>query len=103
VQGRPSLAVAHGSFWRLHPARAYAWELRLTDEIGPDFTIDEEGSDTARERFLAEEPERAADLRKKEQDRKRRKLLRTGGSSEELFDEEAEAEDAPAETEEADA
>ncbi|HPA50361.1 MAG TPA: BREX-6 system adenine-specific DNA-methyltransferase PglX [Thermoanaerobaculia bacterium] len=99
----PSLAVAHGSFWRLHPARAYAWELRLTDEIGPDFTIDEEGSDTARERFLAEEPERAADLRKKEQDRKRRKLLRTGGSSEELFDEEAEAEDAPAETEEADA
>ena len=102
-QADPSLSVAHGSFWRLHPARAYAWELRLKDEIGPDFTIDEEGSDAARERFLAEEPERAADLRKKEQDRKRRKLLRTGGSSEELFDEEAEAEDAPAETEEADA
>lgn len=37
----PSLAVAHGCFWRFHPERAYAWELRLQDEIGPDFRIEE--------------------------------------------------------------
>lgn len=37
----PSLAVAHGCFWRYHPARAWAWELRLQDEIGPTFRITE--------------------------------------------------------------
>ena len=31
----PSLGVAHGCFWRYHPERAWAWELRLQDEIGP--------------------------------------------------------------------
>jgi hypothetical protein len=30
----PSLGVAHGCFWRYHPERAWAWELRLQDEIG---------------------------------------------------------------------
>jgi hypothetical protein len=38
-QEDPSLAVAHGCFWRYHPARAWAWELRLQAEIGPDFRI----------------------------------------------------------------
>jgi hypothetical protein len=33
--------VAHGCFWRYHPDRAWAWELRLQDEIGPDFRIEE--------------------------------------------------------------
>jgi hypothetical protein len=37
----PSLGVAHGCFWRYHPARAWAWELRLQHEIGPDFRIEE--------------------------------------------------------------
>ncbi|MGE4073564.1 MAG: BREX-6 system adenine-specific DNA-methyltransferase PglX [Lysobacterales bacterium] len=40
-QDEPSLGVAHGCFWRYHPARAWAWELRLQDEIGPDFRITE--------------------------------------------------------------
>jgi hypothetical protein len=40
-QADPSLGVAHGCFWRYHPARAWAWELRLQDEIGPDFRITE--------------------------------------------------------------
>ena len=35
-----ALGVAHGCFWRYHPARAWAWELRLQDEIGPDFRIE---------------------------------------------------------------
>lgn len=37
----PSLGVAHGCFWRYHPERAWAWELRLQDEIGPEFRITE--------------------------------------------------------------
>ena len=40
-QQDPSLGVAHGCFWRYHPGRAWAWELRLQDEIGPDFRIEE--------------------------------------------------------------
>ncbi|MBL9099430.1 MAG: BREX-6 system adenine-specific DNA-methyltransferase PglX [Myxococcales bacterium] len=40
-QADPSLAVAHGCFWRYHPARAWAWELRLQDELGPDFRLTE--------------------------------------------------------------
>jgi hypothetical protein len=48
-QKDPSLAVAHGCFWKYHPAKAYAWELRLQDEIDPDFTIDEENSDALRQ------------------------------------------------------
>jgi hypothetical protein len=41
AQQDPSLGVAHGCFWRYHPARAWTWELRLQDEIGPDFRIEE--------------------------------------------------------------
>jgi hypothetical protein len=37
----PSLGVAHGCFWAYHPKRAWAWELRLQDEIGPEFRITE--------------------------------------------------------------
>ena len=63
-----SLAVAHGCFWRYHPQRAWAWELRLQDEIGPDFRIeeapyipggremDDAGDAPHRQRYLAEHP-----------------------------------------------
>jgi len=70
----PSLAVAHGCFWRHHPARAYAWELRLQDEIAADFTIAEAGSDAARERFLADHSQDAQAILQKEQARRLRKL-----------------------------
>jgi hypothetical protein len=40
-QKDPSLGVAHGCFWKCHPAKAWAWELRLQDEIAPDFRIEE--------------------------------------------------------------
>jgi hypothetical protein len=40
-QQDPSLGVAHGCFWRYHPERAWAWELRLQQEIGADFRIEE--------------------------------------------------------------
>ena len=41
-QQDPSLGVAHGCFWRYHPERAWTWELRLQDEIAPDFRIQEQ-------------------------------------------------------------
>jgi hypothetical protein len=74
----PSLAVAHGCFWRLHPAKAYAWELRLQDEIRPDFTIEEPGSDEARARFLAERAEDARAIQLKEAERRERKARKAG-------------------------
>src|SRR5207302_8848917 len=58
----PSLAVAHGCFWTYHPEKAYEWELRLQDEIGPDFTIDEAHSDTLRAQFEAAYPDKVKAL-----------------------------------------
>ncbi|MCB9479332.1 MAG: hypothetical protein H6683_06590 [Deltaproteobacteria bacterium] len=72
----PSLGVAHGCFWKYHPAVAYRWELRLQDEIAPDFTIDEEGSDEYRARFLKEHPEEAQDIYDKEMTRRKRNARR---------------------------
>lgn len=69
----PSLAVAHKCFWRLHPAKAYAWELRLQDEIRPAFTIDEPGSDEYRAKFLGEHEREAAEIRANELKRRERK------------------------------
>ena len=75
----PSLGVAHGCFWKYHPARAWAWELRLQDEIGPDFRIEEapyrgDGGHAAhRAAFLEEHPEAALAAVEKEVLRRRRK------------------------------
>ncbi|MCZ7420577.1 BREX-6 system adenine-specific DNA-methyltransferase PglX [Verrucosispora sp. WMMA2121] len=67
----PSLSVAHGCFWRYHPERAWAWELRLQDEIRPDFRIEEApyrpggrdlgdvGDAPYREAFLRDQPKAA--------------------------------------------
>lgn len=82
----PSLAVAHGCFWRYHPAKAYQWELRLQDEIRADFTIDESGSDAARAAFLAGAPELAAELVAKEQLRRQRKAAKARGGAAESDD-----------------
>jgi hypothetical protein len=72
----PSLAVAHHCFWELHPAKAYAWELRLQDEIKPDFTIDEPGSDEARARFLKTHATEATQLHAAELKRRERKATK---------------------------
>ncbi len=72
-QQDPSLAVAHGCFWQHHPAKAYEWELRLQDEIGPDFTIDEADSDERRQQFAAEHPDIMEELKAKEEKRRERK------------------------------
>lgn len=67
----PSLGVAHGCFWRYHPERAWTWELRLQDEIGPDFRIeeppyrpggrdvDDAGHGPHRDAFLRDQPKAA--------------------------------------------
>jgi hypothetical protein len=80
-QKDPSLGVAHHCFWRYHPAKAYAWELRLQDEIKPNFAIDEapgsdplgtsEGSDVYRQAFLDQHPDQARETEAKEQRRER--------------------------------
>ena len=72
-QKDPSLAVAHGCFWQYHPAKAYEWELRLQDEIAPDFTIDETDSDTLRQQFETEHPDTVNELKLKEEKRRERK------------------------------
>ena len=75
----PSLGVAHGCFWAYHPARAWAWELRLQDEIAPDFRIEEgpyrgDGGDKVhRAAYLADHPEEALAAIAKEALRRRRK------------------------------
>ncbi|HEY9797039.1 MAG TPA: BREX-6 system adenine-specific DNA-methyltransferase PglX [Leptolyngbyaceae cyanobacterium] len=71
-QKDPSLAVAHGCFWKYHPAKAYAWELRLQDEISPDFTI-EENSDALRQEFEEKHPQLVEDLIEAEDKRRERK------------------------------
>ena len=70
----PSLGVAHGCFWKYHPAKAYAWELRLQHELeDPKFTIDEDGSDGARAAFLRDHAGEAREIEEKEAKRRARK------------------------------
>ena len=82
----PSLAVAHHCFWRLHPQKAYAWELRLQDEIKTTFTIDEPGSDEARAQFLSTHPDVAGQLTATEQKRRDRKAAKSGEDDTPLLD-----------------
>lgn len=82
-QSDPSLAVAHGCFWRYHPERAWAWELRLQHEIGPEFRIEEapyqpggrdvgdDGDKAHRAAFLREKPKLALEMIEKEAVRRR--------------------------------
>ena len=72
----PSLAVAHHCFWELHPAKAYAWELRLQDEIRPDFTIDEPNSFEHRAAFLKDHPDEVNAAQTKEAQRRARKAAK---------------------------
>ena len=71
-----SLAVAHKCLWQLFPKKAYAWELRLQDEICPGFSIDEANSAAARERFLREHPDEAGKIRAAETKRRKRKAAK---------------------------
>ncbi len=71
----PSLAVAHGVFWKYHPEKAAQWELRLQShaELGPEFRLDEPGSDEYRAAFVAAFPEKMEQLRAAETQRRERK------------------------------
>jgi hypothetical protein len=108
----PSLSMAHGCFWRYHPERAWTWELRLQDEIGPGFRIEEPpyrpggrdlgnaGDVPHRDAFLRDHPKAAIAAIEREATRrmgrgKRRKvvsempILETGlwtGHAEDLWD-----------------
>ena len=92
----PSLAVAHHCFWELHPAKAYAWELRLQDEIRPDFTIDEPNSDAQRAAFLKDHAAEAAEIAAKEQKRREKKAAKSEATEDEsLFESDSETETEP--------
>ncbi|GAB4115655.1 MAG: hypothetical protein OHK0013_49830 [Sandaracinaceae bacterium] len=70
----PSLGVAHGCFWKYHPAKAYAWELRPQHELEDlKFTIDEDGSDGAHVAFLRDHADEAREIEEKERKRRARK------------------------------
>jgi hypothetical protein len=88
----PSLAVAHHSFWRYHPAKAYQWELRLQDELRPGFMIDETDSDAARTAFLTDHADLAGELVAKEHQRRERKRTTAAGDSDEADSDEVQAE-----------
>ncbi len=92
-QQDPSLAVAHGCFWKYHPAKAYQWELRLQapDELGPDFMLEEPGntgevfsglsaSEHWRADFEQAHRDQARELREAEERRRQRKA---GGEADE--------------------
>lgn len=88
-QTDPSLAVAHGCFWKYHAESAYKWELRLQDEIAPSFTIDEEGSDEARTAFEEEYPEKVEELvgaERKRREKNMKKQEKESASAGPLFD-----------------
>jgi hypothetical protein len=88
-QEDPSLGVAHGCFWKYHPENAYKWELRLQDEIAPDFTIDEEGSDAARAAFEKEHPEKVdalVEAESKRREKNKKKQEKKADSPGPLFD-----------------
>lgn len=87
-QRDPSLAVAHGVFWKYHPEKAYQWELRLQapEELGPDFRLDEAGSDAYRADFETHYPEKVRELREAEQRRRERKAGGVGESDQGQLD-----------------
>jgi hypothetical protein len=89
----PSLAVAHGCFWRYHPTKAFAWELRLHDEIRHGFTIDEPGSDEARADYLHNRGVEAEAAREKERVRRERKATQRDEEESEVVGDDHEVDD----------
>ena len=92
-QQDPSLAVAHGCFWKYHPQKAYEWELRLQDEIAPDFAINQNDSDSLREEFESENSELVLELKEKEDKRRERKRKKEDIENDFSLDIELEEED----------
>jgi hypothetical protein len=70
--------------------KAYAWELRLQDEIRPNFTIDEPGSNEARATFLADHAREAHEILTKELKRREKKSAKADDEGDgPLFNQEA--------------
>jgi len=72
----PSLAVAHGCFWELHPEKAWQWEQRLKGELGDDWVIEESGATERRAAWVAANGERAREITEDERRRRERKAKR---------------------------
>jgi len=82
VQGRSQPRRCPRLLLEVPPGQgAYQWELRLQDEIRPDFTLDEVGSDAARAAFEADHADEVEALVAKEHLRRQRKLSKAGEAS----------------------
>ena len=94
-QTDPSLAVAHGCFWRYHTEKAYQWELRLQspDELGPSFKLDEADSDPLREQFETNRPDKVCELHEAEEKRRQRKADKSSADHNGDDDDQLELED----------
>jgi hypothetical protein len=91
----PSLAVAHGCFWKYHPEKAYQWELRLQDEIAADFKLEEPGSDEARAGCEQAHPDKVQAVLVAEQKRRERKRRKSGNEGDAQGDLELDGDDSP--------
>jgi hypothetical protein len=69
----PSLAVVHGCMWRYHPERAYAWELRMQEELDEGFQIAEPDAHKLRLSFVEDHPDLVRELHERESKRRARK------------------------------
>ena len=83
VPDDPSLAVAHGCFWKYHPAKAYAWELRLQDESAPTSPSTSPTPTPHRTRFLEDRAPEARALEAAEHKRRERKAAKADAETEE--------------------
>jgi hypothetical protein len=86
----PSLAVAHGCFWELHPEKAWRWEQRLKGELGDDWVIDEAGATARRDAWVKANAQRAEEILEEE---RRRREQRTKNSAERTEDAAGEGEE----------
>ncbi len=75
-QSDPSLAVAHGCFWELHPEKAFQWEQRLKGELGEDWVIDEPGANEKRDAWVKGNGARAIEITEQERARRAKRAQR---------------------------
>jgi hypothetical protein len=78
----PSLAVAHGCFWELHPEKAFQWEQRSKGELGEDWVIDEAGAAERRAAWVKANEDRAREIIEQERARRARKASKRDESDE---------------------
>ncbi len=91
-KGDPSLAVAHGCFWKYHAEKAYQWELRLQDEIRPTSRSTRTAPTRPAPRSRRSSRTRSRSWSPKQHQRRQRKKAKAGESDADGDDDEAQRE-----------